>query len=66
MQALVTDPRRPHSTRVADVPEPQAGEEGVLVRPPEVEVGLRVPLDSFADAFGYRGVKATLRLGESG
>jgi len=26
-------------------------------------VGLRVPLDSFADAFGYRGVKATLELG---
>jgi glucose 1-dehydrogenase len=25
-------------------------------------VGLRVPLDSFEDAFGYRGVKATLRL----
>ena len=25
-------------------------------------VGLRVPLDSFEDAFGYRGVKATLEL----
>jgi threonine dehydrogenase-like Zn-dependent dehydrogenase len=25
-------------------------------------VGLRVPLDAFADAFGYRGVKATLQL----
>jgi threonine dehydrogenase-like Zn-dependent dehydrogenase len=32
--------------------------------PEELEafVGLRVPLDSFAEAFGYRGVKATLRL----
>jgi threonine dehydrogenase-like Zn-dependent dehydrogenase len=29
----------------------------------EAFVGLRVPLDSFADAFGYRGVKATLELG---
>jgi glucose 1-dehydrogenase len=28
----------------------------------EAFVGLRVPLDSFADAFGYRGVKATLEL----
>jgi threonine dehydrogenase-like Zn-dependent dehydrogenase len=28
----------------------------------EAFVGLRVPLDAFADAFGYRGVKATLRL----
>jgi hypothetical protein len=32
--------------------------------PEELEafVGLRVPLDSFAEAFGYRGVKATLTL----
>jgi threonine dehydrogenase-like Zn-dependent dehydrogenase len=28
----------------------------------EAFVGLRAPLDGFADAFGYRGVKATLRL----
>jgi glucose 1-dehydrogenase len=28
----------------------------------EAFVGLRVPLDAFADAFGYRGVKATLEL----
>ena len=32
--------------------------------PEELEafVGLRVPLDCFADAFAYRGVKATLQL----
>jgi threonine dehydrogenase-like Zn-dependent dehydrogenase len=30
----------------------------------EAFVGLRVPLDGFEDAFGYRGVKATLRLEE--
>ena len=30
----------------------------------EALVGLRVPLDRFADAFGYRGVKATLVLDE--
>jgi threonine dehydrogenase-like Zn-dependent dehydrogenase len=29
----------------------------------EAFVGLRVPLEAFADAFGYRGVKATLELG---
>ena len=28
----------------------------------EAFVGLRVPLDAFADAFGHRGVKATLQL----
>ena len=28
----------------------------------EAFVGLRVPLDGFADAFAYRGVKATLLL----
>jgi Glucose dehydrogenase C-terminus len=28
----------------------------------EALVGLRVPLDRFADAFAYRGVKATLVL----
>jgi hypothetical protein len=28
----------------------------------EAFVGLRVPLDAFADAFAFRGVKATLRL----
>jgi hypothetical protein len=28
----------------------------------EAFVGLRVPLDGFADAFGFGGVKATLRL----
>jgi hypothetical protein len=31
----------------------------------EAFVGRRVPLDAFADAFGYRGVKATLTLEES-
>jgi glucose 1-dehydrogenase len=30
----------------------------------EAFVGLRVPLDAFEEAFGYRGVKATLRLQE--
>src|SRR3954451_21850372 len=38
MQELVTDPRRPHSTRVATVPEPTAGDDAVLVRPLEVGV----------------------------
>jgi glucose 1-dehydrogenase len=38
MQALVTDPQRPHSTHVADVPEPQAGDDAVLVRTLEVGV----------------------------
>jgi glucose 1-dehydrogenase len=38
MQALVTDPRRPRSTHVADVPEPPAGDGTVLVRPLEVGV----------------------------
>ena len=28
----------------------------------EAFVGLRVPLDAFAEAFGFRGVKATLQL----
>jgi threonine dehydrogenase-like Zn-dependent dehydrogenase len=31
----------------------------------EAFVGLRVPLDAYEDAFGYRGVKATLMLEES-
>jgi threonine dehydrogenase-like Zn-dependent dehydrogenase len=31
----------------------------------EAFVGLRVPLDDYEDAFGYRGVKATLMLEES-
>ena len=38
MQALVTDPRTPHSTHVADVPEPDAGEDSVLLRALEVGV----------------------------
>jgi threonine dehydrogenase-like Zn-dependent dehydrogenase len=38
MQALVTDPRRPHSTRVAVVPDPGADGGTVLVRPLEVGV----------------------------
>jgi threonine dehydrogenase-like Zn-dependent dehydrogenase len=29
-------------------------------------VGLRVPLDRYADAFGFRGVKATLQIGSEG
>ncbi|HEY1596558.1 MAG TPA: alcohol dehydrogenase catalytic domain-containing protein [Thermoleophilaceae bacterium] len=37
MQALVTAPRRPHSTRVADLPDPAAGET-VLVRTLEIGV----------------------------
>jgi threonine dehydrogenase-like Zn-dependent dehydrogenase len=37
VQALVTSPRRPHSTRVADLPDPAAG-EAVLVRTLEVGV----------------------------
>ncbi len=32
----------------------------------EAFVGLRVGLDAYADAFGYRGVKATLELEGSG
>ena len=32
----------------------------------EAFVGLRVALDAYADAFGYRGVKATLELEGSG
>src|SRR4051795_12122958 len=38
MQALVTDPQRPHSTRVAAVPEPRPRGDAVLVRPLEVGV----------------------------
>src|SRR3954449_6358693 len=38
MQALVTDPQRPHSTRVAAVPEPRPRGAAVLVRPLEVGV----------------------------
>jgi threonine dehydrogenase-like Zn-dependent dehydrogenase len=38
VQALVTVPRRAHSTRVADVPAPRAGGETVLVRALEVGV----------------------------
>src|SRR3954447_26869324 len=38
MQALLTVPGRPDSTRVADVPEPPAGDAAVLVRPLEVGV----------------------------
>src|SRR5690242_9793139 len=38
MQALLTDPRTPHSTHVADVPEPAAADSAVLVRPLEVGV----------------------------
>jgi hypothetical protein len=29
-------------------------------------VGLRVPLDRYADAFAFRGVKATLQLASAG
>ena len=38
MQALVTDPRTPHSTRVAEVPSPRTGGDAVLIRPLEVGV----------------------------
>src|SRR4051794_32814858 len=38
MQALVTVPRRPRSTHVADVPAPRPGGGAVLVRPLEVGV----------------------------
>src|SRR3954454_15564945 len=38
MQALLTVPRRPHSTFVADVPAPRPGAGDVLVRPLEVGV----------------------------
>jgi threonine dehydrogenase-like Zn-dependent dehydrogenase len=38
MQALVTDPRRPHSTHVAEVPEPRTADGAVLVRPLEIGV----------------------------
>jgi glucose 1-dehydrogenase len=38
MQALLTDPRTPHSTHVADVAEPSAGADAVLLRPLEVGV----------------------------
>src|SRR3954469_23698465 len=38
MQALVTDPPRPHSTRVAAVPDPRPDGGTVLVRPLEVGV----------------------------
>ncbi len=38
MQALVTAPSEPHSTRVADAPEPSAGADAVLIRPLEVGV----------------------------
>jgi threonine dehydrogenase-like Zn-dependent dehydrogenase len=38
VQALVTVPRRPGSTRVADVPAPRAGADAVLVRTLEVGV----------------------------
>jgi glucose 1-dehydrogenase len=38
MQALVTDPSTPHSTRVAEVPAPDAGEDRVLIRTLEVGV----------------------------
>jgi glucose 1-dehydrogenase len=38
MQALITDPRRPHSTRVGERPAPRAGEATVLVRTLEVGV----------------------------
>jgi glucose 1-dehydrogenase len=38
MLALTTVPERPHSTRVAEVPAPRAGEETVLVRTLEVGV----------------------------
>jgi threonine dehydrogenase-like Zn-dependent dehydrogenase len=38
MQALLTEPSRPRSTRVADVPQPKAGQDMVLVRALEVGV----------------------------
>src|SRR3954469_16507789 len=38
MQALVTDPPRPHSTRVAAVPDPRPDGGTVLVRPLEAGV----------------------------
>ena len=38
MQALVTVPQRTHATRVADVPQPEAGDGAVLVRTLEVGV----------------------------
>jgi glucose 1-dehydrogenase len=38
VQALVTDPRTPHSTRVGEVSEPAARDDAVLVRPLEVGV----------------------------
>src|SRR3954453_2016969 len=38
MQALVTVPGTAHSTRVADVPAPHAGDDDVLIRALEVGV----------------------------
>jgi threonine dehydrogenase-like Zn-dependent dehydrogenase len=38
VQALVTDPQRPHSTHVSELPEPAAVDDAVLVRPLEVGV----------------------------
>ena len=65
------DPREPRALRQRQRAPPRTGSTAVAAldrareRWPEALetfVGLRVPLDRFAEAFAYRGVKATLVL----